>query len=50
MKDLGVLHHFFGVTVEHHSAGLLHQKHYTRDILERAGMIDCNLCSTPVDT
>jgi hypothetical protein len=51
MKDLGVLHHFLGVTVEPHSAGLLlHQRQYTRDILERAGMTDCNPCSTPVDT
>jgi hypothetical protein len=51
MKDLGVLHHFLGVTVEPHPAGLLlHQQQYTRDILERAGMTDCNPCSTPVDT
>jgi hypothetical protein len=51
MKDLGVLHHFLGVTVEPHPAGLLlHQRQYTLDILERAGMTDCNPCSTPVDT
>jgi hypothetical protein len=51
MKDLGVLHHFLGVTVEPHRAGLLlHQRQYTLDILERAGMTDCNPCSTPVDT
>jgi hypothetical protein len=51
MKDLGTLHHFLGVTVEPHPAGfLLHQRQYTRDILERAGMTDCNPCSTPVDT
>jgi hypothetical protein len=51
MKDLGVLHHFLGVTVEPHPAGLLlHQRQYTQDILERAGMTDCNPCSTPVDT
>jgi hypothetical protein len=43
MKDLGVLHHFLGVTVEPQPIGLLlHQRQYTRDILERAGMIDCN--------
>jgi hypothetical protein len=30
MKDLGVLHHFLGVTVEPHPAGLLlHQRQYT---------------------
>jgi hypothetical protein len=51
MKDLGELHHFLGVTVEHRPAGLLlHQRQYTRDILERAGMSDCKPCSTPVDT
>ncbi|WVZ65389.1 hypothetical protein U9M48_014763 [Paspalum notatum var. saurae] len=51
MKDLGVLHHFLGVTVEPRPFGLLlHQRQYTLDILERAGMTDCNPCSTPVDT
>jgi hypothetical protein len=51
MKDLGVLHHFIGVTVEPHLVRfLLHQRLYTRDILERARMTDCNPCSTPVDT
>jgi hypothetical protein len=51
MKYLGVLHHFLGVTVEPHPTGLhLHQRQYTLDILERAGMTDCNPCSTPVDT
>ncbi|WVZ85085.1 LOW QUALITY PROTEIN: hypothetical protein U9M48_032042 [Paspalum notatum var. saurae] len=50
MKDLGVLHHFLGVTVEPRPSGLLlHQRQYTLDILERAGMTDCNPCSTPVD-
>ncbi|XP_021308772.1 uncharacterized protein LOC8063854 isoform X1 [Sorghum bicolor] len=51
MKDLGALHHFLGVTVQPHPAGLLlHQRQYTLDILERAGMTDCKPCSTPVDT
>ena len=51
MKDLGQLHHFLGVTVEPHPSGLLlHQRQYALDILERAGMTDCKLCSTPVDT
>ena len=50
MKDLGALHHFLGVTVEPHPIGLLlHQRQYTLDILERAGMTDCKPCSTPVD-
>ncbi|WVZ96570.1 hypothetical protein U9M48_042192 [Paspalum notatum var. saurae] len=50
MKDLGVLHCFLGVTVEPRPSGLLHQRRYTLDILEQAGMTDCNPCSTPVDT
>jgi hypothetical protein len=43
MKDLGV-------TVEPRHAGLLHQRQYALDILERAGMIDCKPSSTPLDT
>jgi hypothetical protein len=51
MKDLGPLYHFLGVLVEQWSDNLfLHQRQYARDILERAGMSDCKLCSTPVDT
>ena len=51
MKDLGQLHHFLGVSVTHSSAGLfLSQRQYILDILEHAGMQDCKLCLTPVDT
>jgi hypothetical protein len=51
MKDLGVLHHFLGVTVEPRPSGLfLHQRQYALDILERAGMTNCKPCTTPVDT
>jgi hypothetical protein len=51
MKDLGQLHHFLAVTVEHRQTGLLlHQCQYALDILERAGMTNCKPCSTPVDT
>jgi hypothetical protein len=51
MKDLGALHHFLGVTVERRLLGLfLHQQQYTVDILERAGMVECKPCATPVDT
>jgi hypothetical protein len=50
MKDLGLLHHFLGITVEHHPDGLfLHQHTYTLDILKRPVMVDCKPCSTPVD-
>jgi hypothetical protein len=51
VKDLGVLHHFLGVTAEPRPSGLLlHQRQCTLDILERAQMSDCKPCSTPVDT
>eukprot|EP00267_Zea_mays_P045758 XP_020398085.1 uncharacterized protein LOC109941481 [Zea mays] len=51
MKDLGPLHHFIGITTERWPLGLfLHQRQYTIDILERAGMSNCKPCSTPVDT
>ena len=51
MKDLGPLHHFLGISVERKSNGLfLAQKQYTLDIIQRAGMVDCKPCSTPVDT
>lgn len=50
MKDLGTLHHFLGVTVVCQPLGLLlHQRQYSIEILERAGMADCKPCSTPVD-
>jgi hypothetical protein len=50
MKDLGPLHHFLDITIEHRSAGLfLHQRTYMLDILKRAVMADCKSCTTPVD-
>jgi hypothetical protein len=50
-KDLGPIHHFLGITAECRPKGLfLHQRQYTIDILEWAGMSDCKPCSTPVDT
>ncbi|WVZ83620.1 hypothetical protein U9M48_030748 [Paspalum notatum var. saurae] len=51
MKDLGKLHHFLGMQVQRSNGGLLLMQHqYILDILERAGMSECNPCSTPVDT
>jgi hypothetical protein len=50
MKDLGLLHHFLGITVKRRSDGLfLHQRTYTLDILKRAVMTDCKPCTTLVD-
>jgi hypothetical protein len=49
MKDLGPLH-FLGITVEHRPDEMfLHQRTYTLDIIKRATMADCKLCTTPVD-
>jgi len=50
MKDLGALHHFLGMQVQRSGDGLLSQRQYMLDILERAGMTECKPCSTPVDT
>jgi hypothetical protein len=51
MKDLSTLHHFLDVSVEQRYDNIfLHQCQYARDILEHAGMSDCKLYSTPVDT
>ena len=51
MKDLGVLHHFLGMTVWRQSGNLLiSQRQYILDILEQAGMVDRKPCLTPVDT
>jgi hypothetical protein len=50
MKDLGLLHHFLGITVERRSDGLpLYQRTYMLDILKCAVMADCKPCTTPVD-
>jgi hypothetical protein len=50
MKDLGPLHHFLSITVEHHPNGLfLHQCTYTLDILKYAVMADSKPCMTLVD-
>jgi hypothetical protein len=51
MTDLGVLHHFLGIAVTRDSNGLfLSQRQYILDLLNRAGMIDCQPARTPVDT
>jgi hypothetical protein len=50
MKDLGSLHHFLGITVEHRPDGMfLHQRTYTLDIIKRAALADCKPCTSPVD-
>ena len=50
MKDLGELHHFLGMHVQRLGTGLfLSQRQYMVDLLERAGMVECKPCATPVD-
>lgn len=50
MTDLGLLHHFLGITVSRNAAGLfLSQQQYASAILARAKMSTCNPTTTPVD-
>jgi hypothetical protein len=51
MKDLGPLYHFLGISVTHTTTGIhLSQHHYFLEILSYAGMRDCHLVLTPIDT
>ncbi|GJR27216.1 ribonuclease H-like domain-containing protein [Tanacetum coccineum] len=51
MTDLGSLNYFLGISIARDSSGMfLSQKKYADEILERAGMVNCNLSRTPVDT
>ncbi|WVZ83665.1 hypothetical protein U9M48_030791 [Paspalum notatum var. saurae] len=51
MTDLGPLQHFLGVHVTSTSTGLfLNQAQYALELLQRAGMDNCNPVSTPIDT
>ncbi|GJS16754.1 ribonuclease H-like domain-containing protein [Tanacetum coccineum] len=51
MTDLGPLNYFLGVSVTRNTSGMfLSQQKYDTEVLERAGMLTCNLCHTPVDT
>jgi hypothetical protein len=50
MKNLGLCHHFLGITIEHRPDELfLHQRTYTLDVIKRAAMADCKSCTTPID-
>jgi hypothetical protein len=51
MKDLGPLHHFLGVSVQHQADGLFYnQRQFALHILEQAGMVDYKPVLTLVDT
>lgn len=51
VKDLGPVHHFLGIKVRRNATGFfLSQAQYAEDLLERAGMANCNSVPTPADT
>ncbi|GJQ90458.1 ribonuclease H-like domain-containing protein [Tanacetum coccineum] len=51
MTDLGPLNYFLGVSVTRNTSGMfLSQQKYATEVLERAGMLTCNPCRTPIDT
>ncbi|KAI3500109.1 hypothetical protein L1887_35925 [Cichorium endivia] len=50
MKELGELKHFLGLEVDRTTEGLfLCQQKYTRDILQKFGMLECKSVSTPIE-
>jgi hypothetical protein len=51
MKDPRQLHHFLGISIQRQPTGLfLSQLQYMIEIIERASMVDCKPCTTPIDT
>ncbi|GJR40594.1 ribonuclease H-like domain-containing protein [Tanacetum coccineum] len=51
MTDLGPLNYFLGISATRTTSGIfLSQTKYATEILERAHMLNCNPCRTPVDT
>ncbi|GJW71950.1 ribonuclease H-like domain-containing protein [Tanacetum coccineum] len=51
MTDLGPLNYFLGISAMCTTTGIfLSQTKYATEILERAQMLNCNPCRTPVDT
>nr|GFB49517.1 ribonuclease H-like domain-containing protein [Tanacetum cinerariifolium] len=51
MTDLGPLNYFLGVSITRDTSGMfLSQQKYATEVLERAGMLTCNPCRTPIDT
>ncbi|GJR50213.1 ribonuclease H-like domain-containing protein [Tanacetum coccineum] len=51
MTDLGPLNYFLGISATRTTSGIfLSQTKYATEILERAQMLNCNPCRTPVDT
>ena len=50
MTDLGILHHFLGISVTRSPDGLFFsQRQYALDLLQRYGMSDCHSTTISVD-
>jgi hypothetical protein len=50
MTDLGDLSFFLGISVTRTPSGMvLSQRQYAIELLQRAGMVECNACATPID-
>jgi hypothetical protein len=51
LKDLGPLHFFLGIHVQHSLSGFfLHQVKYAEGILDRASMVNCKPAPMPIGT
>jgi hypothetical protein len=51
MSDLGLLHYYLAIKVKQSTSCIsLSQCAYMMKILERSGMIGCNLCHVPIET
>ncbi|GKF46986.1 retrovirus-related pol polyprotein from transposon TNT 1-94, partial [Tanacetum coccineum] len=51
LKDLGPLNYFLGIEIVPHVSGiLLSQKKYILELLQRVGLFNCNLVSSPMVT
>ncbi|GKB80084.1 ribonuclease H-like domain-containing protein [Tanacetum coccineum] len=51
MTDLGSLNYLLGIYVTCNASGMfLSQQKYATEVLDRAGMLNCKPCCTPVDT
>lgn len=51
MKDLGQLHYCLGISAEFDGTELkIHQKHYIKQMIDRYGMTDCKVVTTPMAT
>ena len=49
LKDMGELHHFFGINIQQHSNEIwISQPTYTKAIIKKLWMEDCKLANTSV--